>query len=348
MVIAAVASPSFADSPNRPSTPTPAPTGRSPSRLAALVAADDARASLALGPSGELYEPDGKGAWVRRHAGGVASEITTAARAGQDLVVGTHVGAYRLSAAGGPKNPNATAANAWSVIYLGQHAKPVTAFGGRAFAAVGRQLFALDRGAPVHLTDAAQAIVAIGAGPSSVVVLTDHGLFRLAGKTLAPIAGAPQVIAKLVSDRWALVEHGAFDLRTGAMLAWPAGFAATAAASAADDSLVACGAAGDGFDVVSARNGKLDREHVSIAAIAAGGSPSSPSPAPPSPAPSSPTTVSTAPVLPVAIVADRAGRLVVAMTDGRIAIRDRNTWTMTVARDELPAPHPGSPPATSH
>jgi hypothetical protein len=38
---------------------------------------------------------------------------------------------------------------------------------------------------------------------------------------------------------------------------------------------------------------------------------------------------------------------VIALDDGRIALRDKAGWTMTAVTDEAPAEHPGAAPATS-
>ena len=40
--------------------PEPAP------RLAAIAPADDVRKAIVIGAGGEVYEPDGKGAWIHR------------------------------------------------------------------------------------------------------------------------------------------------------------------------------------------------------------------------------------------------------------------------------------------
>ena len=49
----------------------------------------------------------------------------------------------------------------------------------------------------------------------------------------------------------------------------------------------------------------------------------------------------------VGIVADKAGRIAIAFRDGRIAVKDRGTWSTSGVSDPLPAARPGSPPATS-
>jgi hypothetical protein len=50
---------------------------------------------------------------------------------------------------------------------------------------------------------------------------------------------------------------------------------------------------------------------------------------------------------PVGVVVDRAGRALVALSDGRIALREPSGWSTTEVTDEAPTEHPGPPPATS-
>lgn len=49
----------------------------------------------------------------------------------------------------------------------------------------------------------------------------------------------------------------------------------------------------------------------------------------------------------VGIVADVTDRVVVATSNGKLAIRDGGAWTTTIVRAALPAPRPGSPAAVS-
>src|SRR5688572_16387552 len=92
-----------------------APAEADPPTLVALAPppGDDARKALAIGPSGEVYEPDGKGAWVRRQRITTADRLTTVGRAGGGgPVVASGDGVvYRL------------AANGWTALRLAQKGK---------------------------------------------------------------------------------------------------------------------------------------------------------------------------------------------------------------------------------
>ena len=309
-----------------PGASRPAPDGPAPAaalQLAALAPApspaDDARRAVAIGPSGEVYEPDGKGAWVRRQRLTTATSISLAARAGGAvLALGDGV-VYRL------------APNGWSALRLAQKDKAKLSAGWSAVAAVGRQLLALDRmagGEPAKLGAAAGEVLLLGSG-KSVVVATDRGLFRLTGAKLAPLA-APRRARMLVGDQWAIVDGGAVDLRTGRITAWPAGAAVDLAAAAPDDGLIAVARAAGKLELLSVRAGKLERAPIEVAAVA------------PAPAPAL-----VASLTPIGVAADRAGRAVVAFRDGRIAVRDGATWTTVAVTEQLPPAHPGAPPAPS-
>jgi hypothetical protein len=307
----------------------------STARVVATAPADDAGRAIAIGAGGEVYEPDGKGAWVHRLPSTTADRLVSAGRAagpGSPVVALGDGVVYRL------------AANGWSAIRLAQKGKAILGSGGRALAAVGRQLFALDaltRGEPTRLALAPANIVAIGAGARGVVIATDSGAWRFDGKQLVALEGAPSRM-RLVSDRWAIVDRGAIDLtaaqttskkpgaksggKSGAkatvklaanVIAWPTGLTIGAAAVAPDGALVAIGSTRAGLELVTLRGGKLVRDPLGVTGTAVG------------------------------VVVDRAGRAAVALSDGRVAIRDKAGWTTSEVTDETSPEHPGAPPATS-
>ena len=280
-------------------------------RLAALAPApapaDDARLAVAIGPAGEVYEPDGKGAWVRRQRIGTASTISGAARAGGAVVaVGDGI-VYRL------------APNGWSAVRLAQKDKAKLALGWSAVAVVGRQLLALDRlagGEPAKLGAAPGDILLVGSG-KSIVIATDRGLFRIEGARQTPL---PLRRARmLVGDQWAIVDGGAADLRTGKTVTWPAGASIEVAAMGPDERLIAVARVAGKRELLAVRAGKLERAPIEAAGAEAA----------------------------VGVAVDRVGRAVVAFGDGRIAVRDGAAWVAVTAGEQLPAPRPGAPPAAS-
>lgn len=274
---------------------------------------DDARRAVAIGPAGQVYEPDGKGAWIRHTQFATADTITVAGRAGATVVLGEGV-VYRL------------APNGWSAMRLAQKGKAVMSAGPRAVAAIGRQLFALDRahaGEPVKLGTAPDNVLALGAGKTTVIQ-TARGLFRIEGVRVTPIKKAPRRANKLVGDRWALVDHGVVDLRTGKTTTWPAGLAITVCTLGADDRLVVVAGVRGGLELVTLHQNKLERAPVVIV-----------------PAPTVPLGAA------VGIAVDKAGRAVIALRDGRLAVRERGAWSLVHVVDEPPIARPGPAPAHS-
>jgi hypothetical protein len=275
-------------------------------RIAALVPADDARQAIAIGVTGEVYEPDGQGGWVHRLPCSTAQPVATAGRAGNAIVALGGGAVYRL------------AANGWSAIRLVRRGKAILGAGAPSMAAVGRQLFALEplhNGEPTRLAVAPATIVAIAAGARAIVVATDAGVYQLAGARLVALR-APRGV-RLVSDRWGIVERGALELTTARIVAWPRDLAIGVAAGAPGDALVAIGASAGGLELVTVRRGKLARDPLGVSGTAVG------------------------------VVVDRAGRAAVALSDGRIAVRDAAGWTITQIRAEPLPEHPGAAPATS-
>jgi hypothetical protein len=277
--------------------------------LIALAPADDARKAIALGPGGEVYAPDGKGEWIRSQAITTADPLAMAGRAGGAVVALGDGVVYRL------------AANGWSAIRLVQKGKAVMSGGGRAVAAVGRQVFALDKtvgGEPAKLALAPDPVLAIGSGAKGVVVVTARGLLRLDGAAFKRI-DRPRRVDRLISDRWALTDRGAVDLRGGAVTTWPAGLSVDIAAPAPDDGIVAVGVTRAGLELVTIAKAKVVRDPIA----------------------------GTAGARPAGVVLDKGGRATVALTDGRLVHRDRGTWSTSTIREALPAERPGAAPATS-
>jgi hypothetical protein len=306
--------------------------------LAALApgASDDAHKAVALGAAGQVYTVDAAGDYVRTQAFATADTLAVAGRSGASVVALGDGVVYRL------------ADNGWTAIRLVQKGKAVMSGGRRSVAAVGRQLFALDRtvgGEPAKLALAPFPVLAIASGDSGAIVIqTERGLMRLEGAAWKRIDRAPRGIRRLVSDRWVQLDRGAADLVSGAALTWPAGLTVQIVETAPDGSIVAIGATRAGLELVTL-----------------GSRVAAPAPAPargkrgraPAPAPRAPELVrdpidGTAGAKPVGVVIDKAGRVTVALADGRIARRDRKppgTWTLTAVREALPAGRPGASPA---
>lgn len=293
---------------SEPAYADPTPPGL---QLAALAPppGDDARKAVALGPTGQVFEPDGAGAWIRDQAISVADRITVAGRAGGQVVALGDGVMFRL------------APNGWTAIRIIQKGKATMSGGPRAVAAQGRQLYAIDRaaaGEPTKLALAPSPVLAIGSGKTIVIAL-DRGLFRITGARLTAIKRVPRRVDRLVSDRWALVERAAIDLTTGKSTPWPAGVKIATAASGANDGLVAVGSSRGALELITLTGTKLVRDPLPVGVTGSA----------------------------VGVALDSSGRAVIALRDGRICVRERGAWTVTTVREALPAAHPGAPPATS-
>lgn len=272
---------------------------------------DDARGAVALGPHGEVYAPDGKGAWVRTQRFTTAGTLVAAGRADGAVVAAGDGAVYKL------------ADNGWSAIRLHQKDKATLGAGSRAVAAVKRQLYALhfsQRGEPEQLAVAPSPILAIGAGKTIVLAL-DRGLARVVGKgKVEMIAGAPRRVVELLGDRWARLATGVHDLRANKTIAWPPGVRIAAAAIGPDDGLIAVARRAGKLELLALGDRSLVVQPVDLGAPAASV---------------------------VGVAVDRAGRVVIAFDDGRIAVRERGAWTMTSVTTRFAADRPGPGPARS-
>lgn len=289
----------------------------------ASPAPGDARKAIAVGPSGQIYEPDGKGAWVRKKAGGTADEIVGAISTPGAVVADAKGSAlFRLED------------NGWTSIRVAQKGKTILGAGTRLLAAAGKTVFALDKQSPTKLADAPLPILAVAATVGgSVVISTAKGFFGLQGTAFKPIKNAPKTGGTLLSDRFLLVTTGVFDLKTQRTLTWPAGLRVTDTTLVGVDTLVAVGT----------RAGK--RELVTVKATG-GAAPGKKTAAKGDGADTEVIPLpSASPV--VGIVADKAGRVVVATRDGHIAVRDSGNWTVSEVSEALPADKPGPAPAES-
>jgi hypothetical protein len=145
--------------------------------LAAVALAPDPLASTLVGPSGQVWQPDGHGAWTR-DAGGGGADAGGGGRA-QLVVVGKATPAYRLDPDG------------WQALRLGERGKTVMGGGPHPAFAIGRNVFVWKAKAWVRVGAAPAGIVALWAGSDSkVYVAGADRLWRLAGKRLVDHATA--------------------------------------------------------------------------------------------------------------------------------------------------------------
>ena len=283
-----------------------------PAKLVAIApVGSDARKAVAVGPDGQIYEPDGKGSWIRKRPGGTSDTIIAANGAGGNVFADAKGPAlFKLHA------------GAWTSVHLERKAKAILGAGSRALAATGKSIYALDRGRPLKLADAPAPVLALAGSSAGVVVSTPKGLMTFKGGVFKPIKNAPKTVRTLISDRWVLVDRGVVDLKSLKTTPWPSGVR-VADATTLGESLVAVGTHGkttELYTLGTAKAAKLQHETIPF----------------------------TTRVDVVGVVADKAGRVVVATRDGQVAVRDAaRTWTIVTVRDELPDAKPGPAPAES-
>jgi len=164
--------------------------------IAAIApATDDVRRSIPVGPSGQVWEPDGAGTWTRK------ADVRGAVVAGNALVVaGKSAPLYRREAIG------------WIAMRLGERGRTVVGTGPRPALAVGRTIFVWAGTAWKRVGRTAANVTAVwAASETKIVIATEGGLVRFTAGGFAPVPAAP-VVAGLGSGgptAWAVTADGA-------------------------------------------------------------------------------------------------------------------------------------------
>ena len=140
---------------------------------AATTPADDVRRTILVGPSGQVWDPDGQGGWTRTAGGGVAAEVRGALVVDDLVIAGKATPFYRRDA------------GVWYGLRLGERGKTVVGTGARPAVAIGKQIFVWNKGSWTRLGTADRAVVALwAASDRKVFVATDRAVLRLAGTKL--------------------------------------------------------------------------------------------------------------------------------------------------------------------
>jgi hypothetical protein len=149
---------------------------------AVTPATDDVKKSILVGPSGQVWEPDGAGTWTRKSEGGVAADVHGATVAGAALVVaGKSTPLYRRDPIG------------WIAMRLGERGRTIVGTGPRPSIAIGKTVFVWAGTSWKRVGRTAGNVIALwAASETKVVAATDTGLGKLAGAgAFAPVPAAP-------------------------------------------------------------------------------------------------------------------------------------------------------------
>ena len=194
------------------------PGGAIAEPLAAVALAPDPLASTLVGPSGQVWQPDGKGGWTRGGPGGVAADVGGAVVAAQLVVVGKATPAYRLDPDG------------WRALRLGERGKTVMGVGPHPAFAIGRNVFVWKAKAWVRVGTAPAGVVALWASSDSkLYVAGADRVWRLAGKRLVEHAAASLARFGSGATPLAITTDGAlYDVAAKAAAPLGAGFTALA------------------------------------------------------------------------------------------------------------------------
>lgn len=178
-----------------------------PAKIAAVVGPDgeaDVRTSILVGPSGQVFAGDGAGKWVRTLPGGVAADVSGAARLGGDVIVtGVSTPLYRFNAKTG-----------WTAVRLGQSGKTTLGRGPAPAVASGKHVFVWSAGKWVRVGEAPGPVTALwAASTKKVFAVTAAGIHALRGSDFVRTRDPADAIVG--ASPWAITATGAIDAGTG-------------------------------------------------------------------------------------------------------------------------------------
>lgn len=278
-----------------------------PAKVVALVAGDDVLHATLVGPSGQIYEPDGKGAWARHAAGGVAADVSGAARADGELIVTGHSSPMYRDHEG-----------VWFTVEVGADGHTVMGTGPAFAVAVGKDVFTRGKKGWTRAATVPGKITAVWSDGKQTWAATDAALYRIRNKDAAKAGDAPRALAG--GTAWGIGDKTLTPLGGGKAV--PATLDGTAVTVVA-----AGGAPGDAsLTVVADNGGHLVLAHTHKGALE-----------------KIDDVPGTGPV--AALAVDPAGTALVAFADGTIAVHAAGAWTTAQVTDALPAAKPGPGPS---
>ena len=196
-----------------------------PAKIAAVVGPDgeaDVRTSILVGPSGQVFTGDGAGKFVRKLPGGIAADVSGAARLGGEVIVtGISTPLYKFDAKTG-----------WTALRLGQSGKTTLGRGPVPAVAAGKHVFVWSNGKWVRVGETPGAVTALwAASTKKVFAVTADGIHALRGSDFVRTRAPADAIVG--ASPWAITADGVIDAGTGRqVLAAPGVIAATGGAGA--------------------------------------------------------------------------------------------------------------------
>lgn len=271
----------------------------------------DVRKATLIGPSGQVYEPDGTGAWIHRVPGGMAADVTAAMRlAGNIVVTGRAAPMYAFDG------------KLWKAAPIGQRGRVLVAAGPVPCIAIGAQIFVFEKKGWVRVATAPAPIVALWAGSkTNLRIATATEVWTLRGgafQKLAPATVATAFVgvnAPLAVTASGLVE---IDKAKAPVLAALTDLVGSAGAPKGGDTWLVTAPAGAPLALTRLHAGKL--------------------------APAIPTPLAAGAAL-ADVSVDSAGRVLLVTRAGEVHLWDGKAWSVGTLRTELPAPGRGPGPA---